>query len=77
MPIQSVLLPCAKIEIGSEPVLYMGVNWIDMLIDFFNREVIHTCQIYDGLFAPCHMSKRDHENFHAALFCEMCGEWLG
>ena len=62
-----------RLEFGSAPFLYTGSDCIDMLIEFLNREQHHVRQIYEGVSMQCLMNDRDHECFHAASACEMCG----
>ena len=64
-------------EFGSAPFLYTGPDCIDMLIEFLNREQHHVHQIYKGVSMPCLMTNRDHNHFHAAHACEMCGGKFG
>ena len=64
-------------EFGSDPFLYTGLDCIDMLIEFLNREQHRVRDIYDSVSVPCLMTDRDRKHFRAAGVCEMCGGKFG
>ena len=64
-------------EFGNAPFLYTGLDCIDMLMEFLNREQHHVCQIYEGVSMPCLMTDRDRKHFLTAHACEMCGGKFG
>ena len=64
-------------EFGSDPFLYTGLDCIDMLIEFLNREQHRVRDIYDSVSVPCLMTDRDRKRFRAAVVCEMCGGKFG
>lgn len=59
-------------EFGSRPFLYTGTDCIEMLMAFFNEEVMRARNIYERVLVPCNMREKDELHFRAAQSCEMC-----
>ena len=64
-------------EFGHDPFPYTGLDCIDILIGFLNREQQSVHEKYDGVSVLCGMTDQDCKYFRSAHVCEMCGQKFG
>ena len=63
---------CGRVEFGSKPFIYTGLDCLDVLLQHLDDEVFHLKQIYDHCYVPCHWTHAQKEAHEAAEKCFMC-----
>ena len=61
-----------KKEFGSLPMIYMGADCIDMLLQFIQSEVSRVSNILKNVYVPCVMRPEDKYMHKHAKHCFMC-----
>ena len=69
----AALMDCRdRVELGSKPFIYTGIDCLDVLLQHLDDEVFHLKQIYDHCYIPCHWTHAQKEGYEAAEKCFMC-----
>ena len=61
-----------KKEFGSPPMIYMGADCIEVLLEFIQSEVSRVSNILKNVYVPCIMRPEDQYMHKHAKHCFMC-----
>ena len=59
-------------EFGSPPMIYMGANCIEVLLQFIQSKVCRATNILKNVYMPCIMRSEDKYVHKHAKHCFMC-----
>ena len=62
---------------GSKPFIYTGRNYIDVLLDYLDREVNRLREIYENVYQPCRWGEEERQAHRYSHSCAMCGCFFG